>query len=90
MVPAYSQYENVTITITVPNGIVLLDYTPTSENTYTISLGNRSVTGGAGQTLSLRARMTGNGTVANGTPYGKLGVEIEAGVACLLYTSRCV
>ena len=81
MVPAYSQYENVTITITVPNGIVLLDYTPTSENTYTISLGNRSVTGGAGQTLSLRARMTGNGTVANGTPYGKLGVEIEAGVA---------
>lgn len=59
MVPAYSQYENVTITITVPNGIVLLDYTPTSENTYTISLGNRSVTGGAGQTLSLRARMTG-------------------------------
>ena len=81
MVPAYSQYENVTITVTVPDGIVLLDYTPTSENTYTISLGNRSVTGGAGQTLSLRARMTGNGTVPNDTPYGKLGVSIEAGVA---------
>ena len=81
MVPAYSQYENVTITVTVPDGIVLLDYTPTSENTYTISLGNRSVTGGAGQTLSLRARMTGNGTVPNDTPYGKLGVSIKAGVA---------
>lgn len=83
MVPAYSQYENVTITVTVPDGIVLLEYTPTptSENTYTISLGNRSVTGGAGQTLSLRARMTGNGTVPNKTPYGKLGVSIKAGVA---------
>ena len=81
MVPAYSQYEGVTITVTVPDGIVLLDYTPTSENTYEISLGNQPITGGAGQTLSLRARMTGNGTVPNDTPYGKLGVEIEAGVA---------
>lgn len=80
MVPAYSQYENVTITVTVPDGIVLLDYTPTSENTYTISLGNRSVTGGAGQTLPLLARMTGNGTVPNETSYGKLGVSIAASV----------
>ena len=81
MVPAYSQYEGVAITVTVPDGIMLLDYTPTSENTYEISLGNQPITGGAGQTLSLRARMTGNGTVPNDTPYGKLGVEIEAGVA---------
>ena len=81
MVPAYSQYENVTITVTVPDGIVLLDYTPTSENTYEISLGNQPITGGAGQTLSLRARMTGNGTVPNDTPYSKLGVSIKAGVA---------
>ena len=82
MVPAYSQYEGVTITVTVPDGIVLLDYTPASENenTYEISLGNQPITGGAGQTLSLRARMTGNGTVPNKTPYGKLGVSIAASV----------
>lgn len=78
---AFSQYEDVTINIDVPKGIVLLDENGKAyDNTYTISLGDKPITGGAAQTVTVNARMVGNGTVANGTTFGKLGVDIAANV----------
>ena len=78
---AFSQYEDVTINIAVPEGIVLLDENGNEyDNAYTISLGDKPITGGAAQTVTVNARMVGNGTVANGTPFGKLGVDIAANV----------
>ena len=79
---AFSQYEDVTITIDVPAGIVLVGADGATEyrDTYTISLDNMPITGGAGQTVTVNARMDGHGTVANGTPFDKLGVDIAAKV----------
>ena len=78
---AFSQYEDVTINIAVPDGIVLLDENGKAyDDTYTISLGDKPITGSAAQTVTVNARMVGNGTVANGTTFGKLGVNIAANV----------
>ncbi len=78
---AYSQYENVEITIDVPSGIVLLDGEGNEyRDTYTISLGNRPITGATGQTVTVNARMDGNGSVADNTTFDKLGVKIDADV----------
>ena len=78
---AFSQYEDVTINIDVPDGIVLLDKNGNEyDDTYTISLGDKPITGGAAQTVTVNARMVGNGTVANDTTFGKLGVNIAANV----------
>ena len=78
---AFSQYEDVTITIKVPAGIVLLGTDGTEyRDTYTISLGDKPITGGAAQTVTVRARMVGNGTVPDATSFAKLGVDIAANV----------
>ena len=78
---AFSQYEDVTITIKVPAGIVLLDVNGTEyRDTYTISLGDKPIAGGASQTVTVNARMDGNGTVEDGTTFAKLGVDIAANV----------
>ena len=78
---AFSQYEDVTITIKVPAGIVLLGTDGTEyRDTYTISLGDKPITGSAAQTVTVRARMVGNGTVPDATSFDKLGVDIAANV----------
>lgn len=78
---AFSQYEDVTITIKVPVGIVLLDENGNEyDDTYPISLGDKPITGGAAQTVTVRARMVGNGTVPDATSFAKLGVDIAANV----------
>lgn len=77
--PAFSQYEDVTITIKVPAGIVLLGADGTEyRDTYTISLGDRPITGSEAQTVTVNARMDGNGTVEDGKTFAKLGVNIAA------------
>ena len=80
--PAYEQYEDVVITITVPDGIVLRgnNVTPDGEGKYTLSLGDFPIQGSKSQTVVVPARMTGNGAVADGTPFDKLGLDISAHV----------
>ena len=79
---AFSQYEDVTITIKVPDGIELLSGADGTEDpdTYTISLGDKPIVGGAAQTVTVRARMVGNGTVPDATSFDTLGVDIAANV----------
>ncbi len=83
--PAYTQYEDVEITFTVPEGIVVLDAGGEYRNpdTYTISsLGDFSIPGGGlSRSVTVRARIDNNGTVANGTGFAPLGnVTITANV----------
>lgn len=79
---AYEQYEDVVITIDVPDGIVLLgnNVTPAGTGKYTLSLGDFPIQGSKSQTVVVRARMTGNGAVANGTKFDPLDLGISAKV----------
>ena len=83
--PAYTQYEDVEITFTVPEGIVVLDANGEHRypDPYTISLGDLSISAGAlSRSVTVRARIDNNGTVANGTGFAPLkNVTITAGVS---------
>ena len=83
--PAYTQYEDVEITFTVPEGIVVLDAGREYRNpeTYTISLGDLSIpAGGLSQSVTVRARIDNNGDVKDGTVFAPLGnVTITANVS---------
>ena len=83
--PAYTQYEDVEITFTVPEGIVVLDAGREYRNpeTYTISLGDLSIpAGGLSQSVTVRARIDNNGDVKDGTVFDPLGnVTITANVS---------
>ena len=83
--PAYTQYEDVEITFTVPVGIVVLDAGVEYRNpaTYTISLGDLSIpAGGLSRSETVRARIDKNGDVEDGTVFAPLGnVTITAKVS---------
>jgi archaellum component FlaF (FlaF/FlaG flagellin family) len=78
--PAYNTYENVRVTVEAPDGVVLLvDGVEKTSHTYTIGNVPASA-GGSNQTITVSARMTGNGEAADGTVFGKLKITAEADV----------
>lgn len=79
--PAYSRLTDIQITVTVPDGIEILDAKAThvSGNTYTVDIADAQVgSNPSSGTITLSARIKGNGDVANGTPFAPLEASISA------------
>lgn len=78
---AYSRLTDIQITVTVPDGIEILDAkaTPESGNTYTVDIADALVgSNSSSGTITLSARIKGNGDVANGTDFDPLDASISA------------
>lgn len=79
--PAYSRLTDIQITVTVPDGIEILDAKAThvSGNTYTVDIADAQVgSNPSSGTITLSARIKDNGKVANGTPFAPLDASISA------------
>ena len=79
--PAYSRLTDIQITVTVPDGIEILDAKAThvSGNTYTVAIADAQVgSNPSSGTITLSARIKDNGNVANGTPFAPLEADIRA------------
>lgn len=79
--PAYSRLTGIQITVTVPEGIEILDEKAThvGENTYTVAIADALVgSNSSSGTITLSARIKGNGNVANGTNFDPLEASISA------------
>ena len=79
--PAYSRLTDIQITVTVPDGIEILDAKAThvSGNTYTVDIADAQVgSNPISGTITLSARIKDNGKVANGTNFDPLEASISA------------
>ena len=79
--PAYSRLTDIRITVTVPDGIEILDAeaTPVGENTYTVAIADAQVgSNPSSGTITLSARIEDNGNVPDNTNFAPLDASISA------------